>query len=204
MEDAPLSTQGPASLEQAGCSAGCSQGHRQGSAMGQAGRSCGAVPLPSSPPPAGRAPEGGSTWAGEVRRKPCAVSCTAGGSPDAEASSSRRRRAGALAAAASEPEIEFHVCRFPLQRKSDTVLKNPTGRMYFPYFSLKRVCFISYHRPLCPLLRAQTDAETASPETRLLSSLPSVPRPCRAPGPAPQAAPCSSLGIKSLLQQRVP
>lgn len=93
---------------------------------------------------------------------------------------------------------------FPLQRKSDTVLKNPTGRMYFPYFSLKRVCFISYHPPLSPLLRAQTDAETASPETRLLSSLPSVPRPCRAPGPAPRAAPCSGLGIKSLLQQRVP
>lgn len=82
---------------------------------------------------------------------------------------------------------------FPLQRKSDTVLKNPTGRMYFPYFSLKRVCFISYHPPLSPLLRAQTDAETASRDT---SSL--VPPLCPTPLPGSRAGPsgCSVLRFR--------
>lgn len=90
-----------------------------------------------------------------------------------------------------------------LKRKNDMVFKKSYRRNVFPVLFFEKVCY--HFLPLSPLLRAQNDsAATAPPEKHLLSSLPSVRRPCLAPGPAPRAAPCSGLGIKPLLWRRVP
>lgn len=90
-----------------------------------------------------------------------------------------------------------------LKGKNDMVFKKSYRRNVFPvlFFEKGMLPFpTTLPSPPCP----ERFGDSYSPPLRNLSSLPSVRRPCLAPGPAPRAAPCSGLGMKPLLWRTVP